>query len=126
LYRLHRPDHPTELAGYLSVRPDHLYDETGPWWRRRWVRPRLVGDWYVDFWDFDTHLAWPDGSQSFGISDGFPFEAGGFEGLAGGTFSLHGVLFTVERVDPAERPNEYGTHFHFLDAAQWKRMRSGR
>ncbi len=86
----------------------------------------LVGDWYVDFWDFDTHLAWPDGALSYGISDGFPFEADGFEELAGGTFLLHGVLFSVERVDPAESPNEYGTHFHFLDLAEWKRARSAR
>lgn len=126
LYKLHLPDAPSDLAGYLSVRPDHAYEVEGPWWNRRWVRPRLVGDWYVDFWDFDTHLAWPDGALSYGISDGFPFEADGFEELAGGTFLLHGVLFSVERVDPAESPNEYGTHFHFLDLAEWKRARSAR
>ncbi len=88
------------------------------------MRPRLVGEWFVDFWDFDTHLAWPDGALSYGISDGFPFEADGFAELAGGTFLLHAVLFTVERVDPEESPNEYGTHFHFLDLAQWKRVRA--
>lgn len=126
LYKLHLPDAPSELAGYLSVRPDHAYEVKGPWWNQRWVRPRLVGDWYVDFWDFDTHLAWPDGALSYGISDGSPFEAKGFEELARGTFLLHGVLFTVERVDPTDRPNEYGTHFHFLDLPQWKRVRSRR
>ncbi|WP_144765926.1 hypothetical protein [Curtobacterium sp. 9128] len=125
LYTLHLPDHPTELAGYLSVQPDHAYDVEGPWWNRRWVRPRLVGDWYVDFWDFDTHRAWPDGSLSYGISDGFPFAAEGFQELARGRFLLHGVEFAVERVDPEDRPNEYGAHFYFLDRAQWKRIRSG-
>lgn len=126
LYKLHLPDQRSELAGYLSVRPDHAYEVEGPWWNRRWARPRLVGDWYVDFWDFDTLRAWPDGSLSFGISDGFPFGANALDELASGTFSLHGVLFSVERVDPSESPNEYGAHFRFLDAARWKRSRSGR
>lgn len=126
LYELHLPDAPSGLAGYLSVRADHIYEVEGPWWNRRWVRPRLVGDWYVDFWDFDTHLAWPDGALSYGISDGFPFEADGFEELARGSFPLHGVLFTVERVDPTGRPNEFASHFHFLDRAEWRRARSRR
>ena len=77
LYKLYLPDRPSELAGYLSVRPDHAYEVKGPWGNRRWVRPRLVGDWYVDFWDFDTLRAWPGGSLSFGISDGFPFSRSG-------------------------------------------------
>lgn len=124
LYKLRLPARPSELVGYLSVQPNHVYDAEGPWWNRRWVRPRLVGDWYVDFWDFDTYRVWPDGSLSHGISDGFPFEAGGFEELARGTFLLHGVVFVAERVDPAENPNDYGTHFHFLDTAIWKRNRS--
>lgn len=123
LYTLHLPGHPDELAGYLSVQPDPLYTEEGPWWNRRWVRPRLVGDWYVDFWDFDTARAWPDGSLSYGISDGFPFGTDGFEDLARGTFLLHGVRFAVERVDPAEQPNEYQAHFHFLDPTPWQRGR---
>lgn len=126
LWTLHLPDHPAELAGYLSVQPDHAYDVTGLWWSRRWVRPRLVGDWYVDFWDFDTHRAWPDGSLSAGISDGFPFEAARFQDLARGTFLLHGVMFMVKRVDPTDSPNTYAAHFHFLDLAQWKRTRSAR
>ncbi|MGN7191310.1 hypothetical protein [Curtobacterium sp. MCBA15_004] len=124
LWTLHLPDHPCDLAGYLSVRPDHVFDEEGPWWNRRRVRPRLVGDWYVDFWDFDTYRAWPDGSLSCGISDGFPFDESGFEELASGVFLLHGVLFTVRRVDPTDQPNEYGAHFAFLDVEQWKRTRS--
>lgn len=123
LYKLYIPDQPHELAGYMSVQPDHAYESEGPWWNERLVRPRLVGDWYVDFWDFDTFRAWPDGSLSAGISDGLPFEVDGFEDLASGTFLLHGVLFAVERVDPAESPNEYGAHFHFLDSAEWKRSR---
>lgn len=123
LYLLHLPDHPGDLAGYLSVRPDHVYDVEGPWWNQRWVRPRLVGEWYVDFWDFDTLRAWPDGSLSYGLSDGMPFEADTFDELAAGTFLLHGVEFGVEKVDPAEWPNEFGAHFHFLDRAAWRRSR---
>ena len=126
LYQLRLPGHPGDLPGYLSVRPDHAYDEEGPWWHRRWVRPRLVGDWYVDFWDFDTRRTWPDGSMSYGISDGMPFGAETFDELADGTFLLHGVLFDVERVDPTARPKEFGAHFHFLDEATWRRSRSHR
>ncbi|PCN48693.1 hypothetical protein Csp2054_06270 [Curtobacterium sp. 'Ferrero'] len=126
MYLLRLPDHPNDLAGYLSVRPDHTFVEEGPWWRRRRVRPSLVGEWHVDFWDFDTLRAWPDGSLSYGISDGMPFGAAGFEQLTSGTFLLHGILFDVERVDPAERPNEFGAHFHFLDRAEWRRSRSRR
>ncbi len=97
LYLLYVPSHRSDLAGYLSVRPDHVNDVDGPWWNQQWVRPPLIGGWYADFWDFDTMRAWPDGSLSYGISDGLPIEADTFDEFAAGTFLLHGVVFDVDK-----------------------------
>lgn len=101
-----------------------MFDEERPRCDRRWVGPRPAYEWYVDFWDFSTLRAWPDGSPSYGISDGMLLGAATFDELAAGPFLLHGVELAAEQVDPRDRPNEFGTHFHFLDERVWRRSRN--
>ena len=117
LYRLRLPERPFELVGYLSVRPSYSYEMDGPWWRRRLVRPALLGDCHLDFVDLDVRRTWPDPSHRYDVREGPVFPPEGFDELEQGRFALHGVSFTAERVDPAASPSEYRAHFHFLDVA---------
>ncbi|PNW07725.1 hypothetical protein C1632_15965 [Microbacterium testaceum] len=118
LYKLGLPERPRELVGYLSVRPFYAYEVDGPWWRKRLVRPTLIGDCHVDFVDLDVRRTWPDASHRNDIKEGPVFEAEGFDELDQGRFTLHGVAFSTVKVDPTDSPNEYRAHFRFVDVAR--------
>lgn len=111
LYRLTAPGLPDELVGYLSVAPDHIYSVEGPWWNSRWVRPRLCGDWLVDYGDFDTYKVWPNGAAAYGQDDGFPLEAEELHALAHGVFLLRGIAFRADEVDARTRPGVWNRHY---------------
>jgi len=124
LYRLRQPSRTDELVGFLSVIPDFIYSEAGPWWNPRWVNPRLGLDWVVMYGEFDTLKIWPDGAASYGQDDGFPIEdPADFAELARGEFLLRGILFTAENVNAQAEPAMWHEHYEFKEEMARRRYR---
>lgn len=119
LFRMTVPGVPDAVRGWLSIRRSWEWTVEGPWWRRRDVRPEVRAEFDV-VWngDFTTLDLFPgDDADHWFDGGGDELAADELAEIEQGTFTMRGVVFDLEFVDPRDDPEAWIRWWYFLPRA---------